>query len=36
MKLPATGTPRDELDEELRTQRERDVDFQHGKIWTLV
>ena len=36
MKLPAIGMPRDQLDEELRTQRERDVDFAHGKIWTLV
>ena len=36
MKLPATGMSRDELNEELRAQRARDVDWKNGKIWTLV
>ena len=36
MKLPATGTPRKELREEMRAQSAGDVDWRHGKIWTLV
>ena len=36
MKLPATGMPREELDEKLRIQGARDVDWKNGKIWTLV
>ena len=36
MKLPATGTPREELREEMRAQSAGDVDWRHGKIWTLV
>ena len=36
MKLPATGKPREQLDEELRAQSDRDVDWKHGKIWSLV
>ena len=36
MKLPATGTPRDELLAELRDQSARDVDWRNGKIWSLV
>ena len=36
MKLPTTGTPREELREEMRAQSAGDVDWRHGKIWTLV
>lgn len=36
MKLPATGTPREELLAEMRDQSTRDVDWRHGKIWSLV
>ena len=36
MKLPATGKPREELEKELRAQSARDVDWKHGKIWSLV
>ena len=36
MKLPTTGTPREELEKEMRAQSALDVDWKNGKIWTLV
>ncbi len=36
MKMPATGLTRQELDEIMSVQRERDVDFKNGRLWTLV
>src|SRR3989304_9990612 len=36
MKLPATGTPREALLDELRAEGARDVDWRHGKIWRRV
>ena len=36
MKLPAKGMTRDELDEQLRLESAKDVDWKGGKIWTLV
>ena len=36
MKLPTKGKTRDELDQVLTAQIAKDVDWQHGKLWTLV
>ena len=36
MKLPARGKTRDELDQQLRLEASKDVDWKGGKIWTLV
>jgi sphinganine-1-phosphate aldolase len=36
MKLPATGTPRDELLAGMREAGRADVDWRNGRIWSLV
>jgi sphinganine-1-phosphate aldolase len=36
MKLPKTGTPRDELLAEMQVLRSGDVDWRRGKTWSLV
>jgi sphinganine-1-phosphate aldolase len=36
MKLPKTGTPRDELLAEMQALRSGDVDWRRGKTWSLV
>ena len=36
MKLPTKGLTRDELDQQLRLEAAKDVDWKGGKIWTLV
>lgn len=36
MKLPTNGTPHDELLAEMRATQSGDVDFQHGRVWSLV
>ena len=36
MKLPAKGRTRNEVDEELRKESTKDVDWKNGKLWTLV
>lgn len=36
MKLPSTGTPREELLAEMRALRSQDADWRHGRTWSLV
>lgn len=36
MKLPTAGIPRSQLEDQMRVQSARDVDWKNGKLWTLV
>jgi sphinganine-1-phosphate aldolase len=36
MRLPSTGTPREELLAEMRALRPQDADWRHGRTWSLV